>query len=324
MTKKAKARGYFSQLAEPLPPGEPVLTARPGALPSVGPERSLVPMIEDRFEVAPSPWTPLSHEAWRARRETPVASTEPQTLEASARRADRTPAPLPRGEATAVAREGGRVTRQPAREGARRQPDASRNEAPAIATPDLRGERAAAQPKMEPAATVTATRGTSSASPLTPKEAAQEPDSEGGGGFNPRIKPAESARALAPERRSRPISPEAPSFSAAAKPIAAGGFRAEVKRAAPEPLEVAGENGAERKAAPEAAAAEKGRASVGSRVHIGTVEIRAALPQPPVERPIAAPFAQTRESRTAQARAQSGAAEPLARGLSWSYGLVQG
>jgi hypothetical protein len=116
-----------------------------------------------------------------------------------------------------------------------------------------------------------------------------------------------------------------------------GGFRAEVKRAAPAPLEVAGENGAERKAAPEAApawraqpallpvaAAEEGRASVGSRVHIGTVEIRAVLPQPPVVRPTAAPPAQTRESRTAQARAHSGAAEPLARGLSWSYGLVQG
>ena len=109
-----------------------------------------------------------------------------------------------------------------------------------------------------------------------------------------------------------------------------------MKRAAPAPLEVAGENGAERKAAPKAmaawraqpallpiAAAEEGRASVGSRVHIGTVEIRAVLPQPPVERPIAAPPVQTRENRTVQARAQSGA-EPLARGLSWSYGLVQG
>jgi hypothetical protein len=110
-----------------------------------------------------------------------------------------------------------------------------------------------------------------------------------------------------------------------------------VKRAAPAPLQVAGENGAERRNAPEAAAArraqpallpvasaEEARASVGSRVHIGTVEIRAALSQPPVERPIAAPPTQTRESRTAPARAQSGAAEPLARGLSWSYGLVQG
>jgi hypothetical protein len=72
------------------------------------------------------------------------------------------------------------------------------------------------------------------------------------------------------------------------------------------------------------AAAKDGRASVGSRVHIGTVEIRSVLPQPPVARPIAAPPAQTIESRTAQARAHSAAAEPLARGLSWSYGLVQG
>ena len=303
MTKRANARGYFSQLAEPLPPGEPVLTARPGSLISAGPKHSLVPAIEDRFEIAPSPWTPLSHEASRARRETPVASTESQPQEASASHADRAPAPLPRGEATAVARAG-----------ARRHPEARRDEAPLP-------------------------RATSSASPLTPRQAAQDLDSERGRGFNPRIKPTESMPGpprRIPERRSAPISPEAPSFSAAAKPVAAGGFRAEVKRAAPAPLEVAGENGAERKAAPKAmaawraqpallpiAAAEEGRASVGSRVHIGTVEIRAVLPQPPVERPIAAPPVQTRENRTVQARAQSGA-EPLARGLSWSYGLVQG
>jgi hypothetical protein len=193
MTKRANARGYFSQLAEPLPPGEPVLTARPGALPSAGPERSLAPVIEDRFEVAESPWTPLSHQASRARRETPVASAGPQPLEASARDADRAPAPLPRGEATVVASEG-----------ARSHPEARRDDAPAIATPGLRSERAAAQPKMKPAATVTASRATSSASPLTPKRAAQERDSEGGGGFSPRMKPAESTPGpprRTPERR---------------------------------------------------------------------------------------------------------------------------
>lgn len=196
MKKKANARGYFSQLAEPLPPGEPVLTARPRTLPFAGPERSLVPVIEDRFEVAPSPWTPLSHQALRARRETPVASTEPQLREASASHVDRAKAPLPRSEAAV------------ARVRARRQPDASRNEAPVIATPDPRSERAAAQPRMKPAAAVTAPRATSSASPLTPKQAAQEPDSEGGGGFKPRNSPKQPQRALAPDghKTPRPIS----------------------------------------------------------------------------------------------------------------------
>ncbi len=46
-------------------------------------------------------------------------------------------------------------------------------------------------------------------------QAAEKLDSEGGGGFNPRIKPTESTRALAPEGRFPLISPEIPSFSAA-------------------------------------------------------------------------------------------------------------
>jgi hydrogenase maturation protein HypF len=46
-------------------------------------------------------------------------------------------------------------------------------------------------------------------------QAAEKPDLEGGGGFNPCIKPAESKRALAPERNFPPVSPESQSFSAA-------------------------------------------------------------------------------------------------------------
>ncbi len=46
-------------------------------------------------------------------------------------------------------------------------------------------------------------------------QAAEKLNSEGGGGFNPRIKPAESPQALATEGRFPPISPLIPSFSAA-------------------------------------------------------------------------------------------------------------
>jgi 16S rRNA (cytosine967-C5)-methyltransferase len=46
------------------------------------------------------------------------------------------------------------------------------------------------------------------------QQTAEEPDPEGGGGINPRIKPIESTRALAPEECFPPISPEIPSFSA--------------------------------------------------------------------------------------------------------------
>jgi len=46
-------------------------------------------------------------------------------------------------------------------------------------------------------------------------QAAEKLDPEGGGGFNPRIKPTGSMRALAPEGRFSTISHEIPSFSAA-------------------------------------------------------------------------------------------------------------
>ena len=54
-------------------------------------------------------------------------------------------------------------------------------------------------------------------------QAAEKLDPEGGGGFNPRIKPTESMPALAAEGRFPPISPETSSFSAAS--LAAEGMQ---------------------------------------------------------------------------------------------------
>jgi hypothetical protein len=48
-------------------------------------------------------------------------------------------------------------------------------------------------------------------------QAAEKLDSEGGGGFNPRIKPAESTRSLAPEEGFSGDSLIVPPFSAACK-----------------------------------------------------------------------------------------------------------
>jgi release factor glutamine methyltransferase len=53
--------------------------------------------------------------------------------------------------------------------------------------------------------------------PSGAEQAAEKLDLEGGGGFNPRIKPIKSMRALAPEERILPISPENLPFSAACK-----------------------------------------------------------------------------------------------------------
>lgn len=59
----------------------------------------------------------------------------------------------------------------------------------------------------------------------------------------------------------------------------------------------------------------------GTRVHIGTIEVR--IPAPPVRNSQPAVRTKKAESRGAHS-ASSRTAETLARGLAWSHGLVQG
>ena len=65
------------------------------------------------------------------------------------------------------------------------------------------------------------------------------------------------------------------------------------------------------------------RGETGARVRIGTVEIRAVLPREPARPPAVLPV-QTPENRMGQSQTRSGGAEPLARGLAWNFGLIQG
>jgi hypothetical protein len=53
----------------------------------------------------------------------------------------------------------------------------------------------------------------------TTSPAAEKPDTEGDGGFNPRVKPIESLRALAPEVGFSGLSPENKPFSAASSVV---------------------------------------------------------------------------------------------------------
>jgi hypothetical protein len=73
-----------------------------------------------------------------------------------------------------------------------------------------------------------------------------------------------------------------------------------------------------------AALSDEGRMERGAQVHIGTIEIRAVMPQQPVKPPAAVMPAQPPESRSGQSSSRSGAAEPLARGLAWRFGFIQG
>ena len=94
--------------------------------------------------------------------------------------------------------------------------------------------------------------------------------------------------------------------------------RAEIRR------EAASAPGSPQTAAKQNAEKPEVQIQEGPRVHIGTVEIRAVLPQPIVPQPAVMAQNVAQNIAAAQARGRSGPAEPLARGLEWSYGLVQG
>jgi hypothetical protein len=78
--------------------------------------------------------------------------------------------------------------------------------------------------RFERARFAAANRAANAAKSTRALQAAEKLDPEGRGGFNPRIKPTGSTRALAPEGRLSPISHEIPSSSAASStPTAAWG-----------------------------------------------------------------------------------------------------
>lgn len=72
---------------------------------------------------------------------------------------------------------------------------------------------------------------------------------------------------------------------------------------------------------PEIAETEKQAESAGPRVSIGTLEIRAVLAQKPAQQQL--PVAPAAPPVVQRAPARAAEATPLARGLGWSYGLVQ-
>jgi hypothetical protein len=85
MRKNANPRTYLSQLAEPLLPGDPVLRVRPGGEPYSGSERSLIPVVEDRFVV---------REAAQMREEVPAVSPGDLVLKAADIETSTAPAPV--------------------------------------------------------------------------------------------------------------------------------------------------------------------------------------------------------------------------------------
>jgi len=316
------------QLAEPLPRGEPVLKVR-REFPYAEAERAHAPVIKDRFVLA----------------ENSSARSSPPSL---GTRSELTPGgqelPLPRSSSV--------VGNRPVVAGNAQKPSQ-------IPTFKMLAESAEASQEHvsahRPRRSAAAVRGPSAADKAESVVSAQEPLAVRTADVTPRRQQkAGQDKAPIPAAGPRLRSERAPvpdrTWKSAPTPFAAesrlvspsrvaeeltGGIVADGPKAAkdePARQDQARDSSAGKGIAPDPpktvlpppAKAIESKASEGPRVHIGTVEIRAVLPQPAAMQPAVVVAGQTAESRAAQSRTRPRDEGQLARGLAWHYGLVQG
>jgi hypothetical protein len=329
MSRRSGIRGYLQQLAQPVAPGETVLKARPGAahaIETVPP----VPVIEDHFEMQDGARTVVTRGAARARREPPAFSQEHSA-----------PAIKDLGARKDVDPGAGAVAQTPAKSGeqiAARRPkqhasDAGHSEPVLPPAPPLMHNRHAGDSSL-PSARMPIERVQSGESSFGPTARAEQGREVADQKVTEPVRTPRSSRAEEsavrheaeprPALRTEPVSDLVPALrETATTKLPPSQFTRQdyqKERTAIEPVTEAAST--TRARLPEGR--HEVRADAGPRVHIGTVEVRMSLPQPPAPppAPIAPTFAQN--NGATQARGRSGAAEPLARGLEWSYGLVQG
>jgi hypothetical protein len=320
MTRRSSGRGYLQQLAQPVVPGATVLTARPISATYAPEAAPVVPVIEDHFNMPDDARTAPARDSARARwpmdqtrstiEYTGVAENRYATAEPSANVSPRTVKyslnlPLANAEPEAI-------TAGPA--------EAPSTRASSRHVPSALEERSVDQPVRAETQRGVQDRKENETPRLVQSLGNEEPPldkhtararTEQPGTLPPVHEPAQEPFA------SLSAGKDAPPSQAARQDY----FKdhAEIQRtneaAAPMSSQPTARKSADKSEV---------RTSEGPRVHIGTVEIRAVLPQPAIPQPV--PMAQNlaQNSVATQARGRSGAAEPLARGLDWSYGLVQG
>jgi hypothetical protein len=320
MSKRSSGRSYLQQLAQPVMPGATVLTARPVTATYAQETAPLVPVIEDHFNMPDDARTVLTRDPARTRGSIDQArSTIEFTGDAENRNAT-TALPanvsprtvthslnLPRASTELEGRTTPHVEAPSAYASSPHEPSAleeRRVEQPARAEtqPLVQDRKEAAAPHVvqslrneEPPADRRTARSRIDQPNTLPaaRESAQEPLASSISGKNaPASQPAQ--RDYFKEHA------ELQRTSEAAAPISS------------------------QPAARQRADKSEDRTSEGPRVHIGTVEIRAVLPQPLIPQPVPMTQNPAQNNVATQVRGRSGAAEPLARGLDWSYGLVQG
>jgi hypothetical protein len=296
MKNRSNSRGYLSQIAQPLLPRQPVLKVRHDAL-RAETQRPVVPVIEDRFEFAKDR---------QAQRSVPPSAREATTVTPPLLSA---PASLPPSPETPHA------------------PPAvifARLTSPSGVSPE------------EPEAQEVAGIYRSAARPRNREEVRRDPPVKEKEKVTETPDPLvrqtlEIPEALTPPAGNRKLSDEPPSLMKTAAPILvstkssahvpndAGAGRAE------HPAELLSpDSGSEEPRPPNRKdTPAMSRAPEKRRVHIGTVEIRAVLPQPAI--PVAQPAAVVvRPATEAMPRGRSGSEHSFGPGLAWTYGLVQG
>jgi hypothetical protein len=316
MKRKSGGRSYFQQLAQPVLPGETVLTARPVSAAYANETAPQVPVIEDRFNFPDNELSPRRQNSARA----PIDQVRP-VIEASDDPAKDHSYAVP---STSEPRRA--VTHQFDLPRASAEPGQAiqsvqhiEPSSPSTLSPQAHSahnERLIEQPARKETHKVIADSRESEISRIAPSRPHEISNAEEHAARPEQKKTAPAAR----ESVEEPIVSSKPAKDVPAPHLVPQDDptrRKEIVQAsealAPVPAPV-----------PAAKGKPEVRSSQGPRVHIGTVEIRAVLPQPVVPQAVTMAPNMAQNNTVAQARGHSGAAEPLARGLDWSYGLVQG
>jgi hypothetical protein len=325
MKRKSGGRSYLQQLAQPVLPGATVLTARPVSTAYAAETTPQMPLIEDTFNMPDDAQIAPAHDSARPHR--PSQRQQP-SIEATER--------LPQSEAIteSPASESPRIaTHRPNPPGASAQPGvtttrpAQHIKAPPASVPSARVRSSHEAHSLEPPARANAHKVLPDRSEPVTKRIAQSLQNEEGARSekhtaHSRIERVNTAPA-AHESAQEPIASSKAPGNAPSTPLVAQDYitkRKEIQQA----REAAAAPISAQAAAKQKAETPVVRSTEGPRVHIGTVEIRAVLPQPAVPQAVTMAPNVAQNNAVAQARGRSGAAEPLARGLDWSYGLVQG
>jgi hypothetical protein len=328
MSRKTSGRSYLQQLAQPVVPGATLLTARP--LSTATEANPLVPVIEDSLDMPDG-----TRNTWRsaadARRPAMDQIPSPPAIESKHRPARRdASAESPANESPRVSAPGPNLPPARAEHHEQYSPAPSKIESASTAasspvtvrSPRVRSvseERLVEEPAQSETKKGATDRKEPERASVRPSQRSEDLRTEERA-VQTRPEPRTTQRAEADSYRNSAVTSRAQKDAPPSQSAPKDYFteRTEMRReaaSAPRPPQTATQQKAEK---PEV------NVNEGPRVHIGTVEIRAVLPQPVVPQPAVMAPNLAQNIAAAQARGRSGPAEPLARGLEWSYGLVQG